>query len=131
VSHKVIRLIVPYLLVLLLISSAVLTGQSPAYGFFAAFEALGLIGALLALRYEIPVLHRVLAPCSALLVLNAAAVVGLYTFLFTRGPLWKIWNKDRTALEPGIDGENFAQRESIDSHAAVEVGEGSSCINSH
>jgi hypothetical protein len=32
------------------------------------------------------------APASALAVLNAAAVVGLYKFLFTRGPLWKIWN---------------------------------------
>jgi hypothetical protein len=38
------------------------------------------------------VLHRIAAPASALLVLNASAVAGLYTFLFTRGPLWKIWS---------------------------------------
>ena len=131
VSHKVIRLIVPYLLVLLLVSSAALTGQSPAYGFFAALESLGLIGALIGLRYEIPVLHRVLAPCSALLVLNAAAVVGLYKFLFTSGPLWKIWNKNSSASVSTIDEEDFAKPESVDSHAVIEVGECSSSINSH
>jgi hypothetical protein len=127
----VIRLIVPYLLVLLLVSSAALTGQSPAYGFFAALESLGLIGALIGLRYEIPVLHRVLAPCSALLVLNAAAVVGLYKFLFTSGPLWKIWNKNSSASVSTIDEEDFAKPESVDSHAVIEVGECSSRINSH
>jgi hypothetical protein len=28
-------------------------------------------------------------------VLNGAAVVGLYKFLMTRGPLWKIWNPSK------------------------------------
>ncbi len=97
VSHKVMRLIVPYLLILTLISSAVLAGRSPAYGVFAALQALSLIGATIGLRYEIPGLGRIVAPLSALLALNAAAVVGLYRFLFTRGPLWQIWNSGQPA----------------------------------
>jgi hypothetical protein len=32
-----------------------------------------------------------------MLVLNVAAVVGLYKFLFTRGPLWMIWNSSKIA----------------------------------
>jgi cellulose synthase/poly-beta-1,6-N-acetylglucosamine synthase-like glycosyltransferase len=95
-SHKVMRLIVPYLLVLLLVSSLVLSGRSPLYATFAVFQIVGWLVAIAGLRYRIPVLHRITAPASALLVLKAAAVAGLYSFLFTRGPLWKIW----TSREP-------------------------------
>jgi cellulose synthase/poly-beta-1,6-N-acetylglucosamine synthase-like glycosyltransferase len=97
VSHKVMRLVAPYLLVLLFISTLALSGGSLIFAAFAALQIFGLIVAIAGLRYRIPVLHRVAAPASALLVLEAAAVVGLYRFLFTRGPLWKIW----TSHEPG------------------------------
>ena len=91
VSHKVMRLVVPYLLVLLLISTLALSGGSLIYAAFAALQIFGWTVAIAGLRYRIPALHRVTAPASALLVLKVAAVVGLYRFLFTRGPLWKIW----------------------------------------
>ena len=91
VSHKVMRLIVPYLLVLLLVSTLALSGGSRLYTAFAVVQITGWLVALAGLRYRIPVLHRIAAPASALLVLKAAAVVGLYRFLFMRGPLWKIW----------------------------------------
>jgi hypothetical protein len=91
------RLVAPYLLVLLFISTLALSGGSLIFAAFAALQIFGLIVAIAGLRYRIPVLHRVAAPASALLVLEAAAVVGLYRFLFTRGPLWKIW----TSHEPG------------------------------
>lgn len=97
VSHKVLRLIVPYLLLLLLVSAMVLSIGSPLYAAFAALQVLGWAVAVAGLRYTIPVLHRIAAPASALLVLNAAAVVGLYKFLRTRGPLWKIWNSSTSA----------------------------------
>jgi biofilm PGA synthesis N-glycosyltransferase PgaC len=97
VSHKVMRLVVPYLLVLLLFSTLALSGGSLLYATFAAFQILCWTVAIAGLRYRIPALHRVAAPASALLVLQAAAVVGLYRFFFTRGPLWKIW----TLHEPG------------------------------
>lgn len=96
VSHKVMRLVVPYLLVLLLVSTLALSGGSRFYAVFAVLQIIGWLVAIAGLRYKIPALHRITAPASALLVLKAAAVAGLYKFLFTRGPLWKIW----TSHEP-------------------------------
>ena len=92
VSHKVMRLVVPYLLVLLLVSTLALSGGSLVYAVFGAVQVLFWTIAMAALRFRIPLLRRVAATAGALLVLNAAAVVGLYEFLFTRGPLWSIWN---------------------------------------
>jgi poly-beta-1,6-N-acetyl-D-glucosamine synthase len=102
ISHKMMRLVVPYLLVLLLVSTLALSGGSHLYAAFAVFQILGWLVAIAGLRYRIPVLHRIVAPASALLVLKAAAVAGLYRFLFTRGPLWKIWTsheqEERTTI---------------------------------
>jgi cellulose synthase/poly-beta-1,6-N-acetylglucosamine synthase-like glycosyltransferase len=95
ISHKVMRLVVPYLLILLFISTLVLSSGSRFYTTFAVLQLFGWLVAIIGLRYRIPVLHRVAAPASALLVLKAAAVVGLYKFLFTRGPLWKIWTTNQ------------------------------------
>jgi cellulose synthase/poly-beta-1,6-N-acetylglucosamine synthase-like glycosyltransferase len=97
VSHKVMRLLVPYLLLLLLVSTLALSGGSLLYAAFAVLQIFYWTVAIIALRYRIPVLHRVAAPASALLVLKAAAVVGLYRFIFTRGPLWNIWHSDKPA----------------------------------
>ncbi len=95
VSHKVMRLVVPYLMILLLISTLALWSRSPLYAAFAVFQIFGWLIAIAGLRYRIPVLHRIAAPASALLMLKAAAVAGLYRFLFTRGPLWKIWTPQK------------------------------------
>jgi len=91
------RLVVPYLMVLLLISTLALSRGSLLYAAFAGFQIVSWTVAIAALRYKIPLLHRVAAPASALFVLMAAAVAGLYRFLFTRGPLWKIWNSNTPA----------------------------------
>jgi glycosyltransferase involved in cell wall biosynthesis len=95
VSHKAMRLLVPYWLVLLLVTASMLSVASHLYMAFAMFQMVGWIVAIIGVRHGIPGLHRVAAPAGALLVLNAAAVVGLYRFLFTRGPLWKIWNSSK------------------------------------
>ena len=92
VSHKLLRLAVPYFFVLLLISSAILGLSSLSLALFATFQLLFWLMATVAIRRPVPVVQRLAAPASALLVLNAAAIVGLYTFLFTRGPLWRIWS---------------------------------------
>jgi glycosyltransferase involved in cell wall biosynthesis len=110
-SHKVMRLVVPYLLVLLLVSSIMLSPGSPCFATFAALQVVTWVLAIVGLRYRIPILpilDRVAAPASALLVLNAAAVAGLYRFLFTRGPLWKIWHsgKPSEAAAAAAAGEN-------------------------
>ena len=95
VSHKIMRLVVPYLLVLTLISAATLSAGSRLYMAFAILQAAGWTVAIIGLRYRIPMLHRAAAPAGALLMLNAAAVVGLYKFLFTPEPLWKIWKSSK------------------------------------
>lgn len=97
VSHKVMRLVVPYLLVLMLVSAIALSAGSALYATLAALQVIGWIVAIVGLCYRIPALHSVAAPAAALLMLNAAAVVGLYKFLFTTGPLWKIWNSGKPA----------------------------------
>jgi cellulose synthase/poly-beta-1,6-N-acetylglucosamine synthase-like glycosyltransferase len=102
VSHKLLRLIEPYLLVLLLLSALALSRASFFYAVFAALQIFCWIVALAALRSRIPALRRIAAPASALLVLNAAAVVGLYRFFFTRGPLWKIWNLNQPAAKTTV-----------------------------
>jgi poly-beta-1,6-N-acetyl-D-glucosamine synthase len=92
ISHKAARLVVPYLMVLLLVSSLALSAGSRVYAAFAALQLCGWALSIAGLHSRIALLNRIAAPASALLVLNAAAVVGLYKFLATRGPLWKIWN---------------------------------------
>jgi cellulose synthase/poly-beta-1,6-N-acetylglucosamine synthase-like glycosyltransferase len=105
VSHKVMRLVVPYFLILMLVSAIVLSGHSVLYAVFASLQTISWAVAIVGIRFRIPILYRAAAPAAALLVLNAAAVVGLYRFLFTPGPLWKIWNLGKpvqitSALEP-------------------------------
>jgi cellulose synthase/poly-beta-1,6-N-acetylglucosamine synthase-like glycosyltransferase len=100
VSHKLMRLLVPYLMVSLLVSTLMLAPASPVFAALAAVQLLAIAVALIGLRTRIPLLHRVAAPFSALLVLNAAAVMGLYKFLSTRGPLWKIWNTNPAEPTP-------------------------------
>ena len=77
-----------------LIRVIVRTLGADQYAAFAVLQIAGWLVALAGLYYKIPVLYRIAAPASALLVLKAAAVAGLYRFLFTRGPLWKIWNSN-------------------------------------
>ena len=111
-SHKAARLVVPYLMVLLLVSTLALSAGSHIYATFAAVQLLGWTLAVAGLRSRIALLNRIAAPASALLVLNAAAVVGLYKFLVTRGPLWKIWNSSKpVASSPTLESENSMSSE--------------------
>lgn len=98
ISHKVMRLVVPYLLILMLVSAGVLSTSSVFYASFAVLQLMVWIVAAVSLRFHIPLLRRAAAPAGALLVLNAAAIVGLYRFLFTSGPLWKIWNSGKPKM---------------------------------
>lgn len=98
ISHKLMRLLVPMLLVVILITSALLANHSLLYtGALAAQIVFYILAALGAMR-GIPFLMRIAAPASAFCMLNAAVVVGFYKFLFTRGPLWKIWTSGEPAL---------------------------------
>jgi biofilm PGA synthesis N-glycosyltransferase PgaC len=97
ISHKLLRLVVPVLLLILLISSALLAKHSILYaGALGAQVALYVL-AVLGVGPGIPVLMRIAAPATAFCMLNAAVVVGFYKFLFTDGPLWKIWTSSVSA----------------------------------
>jgi cellulose synthase/poly-beta-1,6-N-acetylglucosamine synthase-like glycosyltransferase len=121
VSHKVMRLIVPYLFILLVISSVILAVRSPLYAAFAMLQIAVLSAAIAGLRYRIPFLHRIAAPASALLVLNAAAICALYKFLFTRGPLWKIWTESKPEAASAIPGSEPLVPRKPPATAAVPV----------
>jgi glycosyltransferase involved in cell wall biosynthesis len=130
VSHKAMRLIVPYLLILMLISASALSVDSHLYMVFAMLQVTVWIVAIIGLRYRVPVLHRAAAPLGALLVLNAAAVVGLHRFLFTRGPLWKIWNSSKL-VETGFKAkaEGLALSEPVAATALIDTDK-SVCVDS-
>lgn len=100
ISHKLLRLVVPYFFLLMLISASWLGVGSIVWRLIAFAQWAFWIAALIALRVKLPVVHRFAAAASALLVLNAAAIAGLYKFLFTTGPLWKIWSPTGHATEP-------------------------------
>jgi len=91
VSHKLLRLAVPYFFVLLFLSSAFLGIHSSFFMIFAGLQLAFWLMAAVSLKVHIPVLHRLASPAGALLVLNAAAVAGLCRYFFTSGPLWKTW----------------------------------------
>ncbi len=91
VSHKLLRLLVPYAFVLMLVSSALLAPESRFWMTLALAQVVFWALAALSLAVRRPVLGGVMGAAGALLTLNAAAVVGLYTFLFTKGSLWRIW----------------------------------------
>ncbi len=99
VSHKLLRLVVPYMVAGMLVSSAIKGFTSRAFAIFALLQALVWLSAALNLKTRVRSLDRLLGACRALLVLNAAAVAGLYVFLFTSGPLWKIWSPEAAAKQ--------------------------------
>jgi cellulose synthase/poly-beta-1,6-N-acetylglucosamine synthase-like glycosyltransferase len=107
ISHKLMRLLVPLLLVILLASSALLANHSFLYTGALASQIVFYLLAALGITRNIPILTRIAAPASAFCMLNAAVVVGFYKFLFTRGPLWKIWTSGAPASY-GTDGQEGA-----------------------
>jgi len=97
ISHKLLRLLVPILLGILLISSSWLANRSWFYAGACAAQIAFYVLAAIGAGPGIPILLRIAAPASAFCMLNAAVVIGFYKFLFTRGPLWKIWTSGTSA----------------------------------
>ncbi|MGD0730476.1 MAG: glycosyltransferase family 2 protein [Terracidiphilus sp.] len=125
VSHKLTRLIAPYLLITLLVAMLGLSAASPIYAVLAALQIFSLVLAFAGMRTRVPLLHRIAAPASALLLLNAAAVVGLYKFLTTRGPLWKLWNSTEP-LATGATRETHgvASTEPVAASESIDIAKG-------
>src|SRR5580704_6183488 len=104
ISHKLLRLLVPIMLVVLLASSVLLANHSFFYMVAFATQIVFYLLAALGAGRGIPLLTRIAAPASAFCMLNAAVIVGFYKFLFTRGPLWKIWTS-RAPASFAADGQ--------------------------
>jgi biofilm PGA synthesis N-glycosyltransferase PgaC len=124
VSHKVMRLVVPYLMVALFISSAMLSWDSRLMARFTLLQLSGWVLALAGLRFRIPIVQRIVSPMSALLVLNIAAVVGLYRFLFTPGPLWTIWTANKPQETKQMVAARGSGQGSTVPVAVVEINDG-------
>jgi cellulose synthase/poly-beta-1,6-N-acetylglucosamine synthase-like glycosyltransferase len=91
VSHKLLRLLVPVLLVIMLGASAMLAFHSHVYTTAFGLQALLYLIASIGARRGLPVAVRVAGAARAFCVMNIAVVVGFYKFISSRGPLWKIW----------------------------------------
>jgi biofilm PGA synthesis N-glycosyltransferase PgaC len=91
VSHKLMRLIVPYCLVVMLLASWILAQHSAFWSVVTIMQVAVWLLAIVSMRVRLPIVGRAGAALSALLVLNAAAIKALWVYLFTRQPLWKIW----------------------------------------
>jgi len=98
ISHKLTRLVVPFLLVILMLSSCLLRTSQPYTGFLmgqVVFYALAIVG----LAWDTRVLRRIAGPASAFVLLNAAAVMALFMFLFRPDSLLGLWVKREPATE--------------------------------
>ena len=100
VSHKLLRLAVPYCLITMLICPAVLGIHSAEWAAVASAELclvlLGVFGAYM----RSGLLHRLASAASGLLLLNAAAIWALWIYIVTPKPLWKIWTPTPSPPQP-------------------------------
>ena len=101
ISHKLVRLAVPFFLLLLLLASFFLRG-SQFYGAIFVGQLIFYGVALLGLVWDARILRRIAAPASALVLLNAAAVSALLMFLLKPDSLLGLWVKPEvpSAEEP-------------------------------
>jgi hypothetical protein len=115
---------VPILLVILFFSSAWLANRSWLYVGACAAQIVFYVLAALGSMRSIPILTRIAAPASAFCMLNAAVVVGFYKFLFTQGPLWRIWTTGRpvSMATEGNEGEDWnATIVNLQSHEQIRA----------
>jgi len=106
VSHRLLRLLVPVLLVILLATSSMLAIRSLLYGALLATQLILYTSAALGRRCALPIVVRIAGAARAFCLMNVAVVMGFYSFLFTKGPLWSIWIPTAPSCEATSD-ENF------------------------
>jgi len=98
ISHKLTRLAVPLFLFILMLASFSLRATRPYTAIFLGqvlFYGLATVG----LVWDIPLLRRIAGPASAFVLLNAAAVVALFMFLFKPDSLLGLWVKPEAPSE--------------------------------
>lgn len=106
ISHKLLRLLVPVLLLVLLSTSAMLAFRSPLYTVALAAQLFLYASAVLGGRCSLPMVARIGGAARAFCMMNVAVVMGFYKFLFTEGPLWNIWIPTAPSATPTSDDED-------------------------
>jgi cellulose synthase/poly-beta-1,6-N-acetylglucosamine synthase-like glycosyltransferase len=91
ISHKLLRLFVPLLLAVLVGASALLAPRSRAYAVILVVQLFLYAIAAFGPGRQVPILARITGAARAFCMMNLAVVIGFQKFLFTQGPLWKIW----------------------------------------
>lgn len=97
-SHKLARLGVPFALLFMLFASFTLRGSQPYMTILLA-QTLFYSTAVFGLIFDAPILRRIVAPASALVLLNAAAVMALFVVLFKPDSLLALWVKPEAPEE--------------------------------
>lgn len=90
VSHKLLRLPIPFLLLFLFVASYALRAAQPYADILyaqAAFYGLAFTGFI----RELPLLRKLTGPASAFVLLNAAALTAFVMFLRRRHSLLRLW----------------------------------------
>ena len=118
-SHKLLRLLMPLCLALLIVNAYLLRAQV-FYGAVLILQ-LGFYAAALLGLVNSAKLSRITGPASAFAVLNAAAVAGLWTFAFHRGPLWKIWMADGAPATLGHCEDSASQSLKAEARVHAQV----------
>ena len=98
ISHKLLRLAVPFFLLSLLLANFTLRDAQP-YATILVGQAVFYGLALAGLVWDPKLLRRITAPASALVLMNAAAVVALFMFLFRSRSLLGLWVSPEAAPE--------------------------------
>jgi cellulose synthase/poly-beta-1,6-N-acetylglucosamine synthase-like glycosyltransferase len=91
VSHKLLRLVVPVLLVVMLAAGAALAPSSPFFALTVIVQLLLYLLGFVTAWGGLSTTGRIGGAARAFCIMNLAVVVGFYKFVSNRGPLWKIW----------------------------------------
>ena len=91
ISHRLLRLLVPILLVILLATSTMLAIRSRLYATLLATQLFLYMSTALGAWCGLPILVRIAGASRAFCMMNVAVVVGFYKFVTNRGCIWKIW----------------------------------------
>jgi len=89
--------------------------RSRLYAVALAVQLLLYVIAALGKCNSVPLVVRIASAPRAFCMMNVAVAVGLYRFIFTRGPLWKIWIP--TAAFPSATADVIEET----THADAEV----------
>jgi cellulose synthase/poly-beta-1,6-N-acetylglucosamine synthase-like glycosyltransferase len=120
ISHKLLRLVVPPLLIVLFVTSAMLASRSRFYEAVLAVQLILYIFAFLGEWRGLGFLVRISGAARAFLMMNAAVIVGFFKFLFTEGPLWEIWTPTAPLSDEPSGGNIDAALDDVGVNLAVE-----------